>query len=104
MIQARQLIAQYDKQPHEHRAMYLPTVNAMSRTVEKLLGKSKSTVNATSSNSNDFERNIVACYNCKQVGHKASACPRNHIKSEYEHNMYPQNDRITNRPYPGFSR
>ena len=69
MIQARQLIAQYDKQPHELRAMYLPSVNAMNRTVETLLGKSKSTVNATSSMEQDIDVQDSfngKCYNCGQ--------------------------------------
>ena len=69
MIQARQLIAQYNKQPHEHRAMYLSTVNAMNRTVETLLGKSKSTVNATSSMEQDIDVQDSfngKCYNCGQ--------------------------------------
>jgi len=84
MIQAEQLLIQYKKQPSEQLKMYPATVNALTHeTHQKTTQAKKSTVNLASSNTNDFERNI-ACYNCKQVGHKASACPRNHIQKSIE--------------------
>ena len=62
--------------------MYPATANALAHETQLITAQAKkSTVNLASSNTNDFERNI-ACYNCKQVGHKASACPRNHIQTQ----------------------
>jgi hypothetical protein len=84
MVQAKQLLSHYEKKPSGQIKMYQPTVNALTHETQLITVQAKkSTVNLASSNTNDFERNI-ACYSCKQVGHKASACPRNHIQKSIE--------------------